>query len=225
MVDEEMSPVRKKYLREPASGFTHLAGALLAISGLVLLIVYSALYATAWHVVSMTVFGVCLILLYTASTLYHLLPLSPKGVAFFRKLDHMMIFVLIAGTYTPICLVPLRGAFGWTLFGLIWFLAASGIFLKAFWIGAPRWLSTVFYILMGWLVVVAFLPLWRELPHAALAWMVAGGLFYTFGAVIYALKIPKGKFLGFGFHEIWHIFVLLGSFSHFWLMFRYVIYL
>ena len=136
-----------------------------------------------------------------------------------------MIYILIAGTYTPICLVPLRGPWGWSIFGSVWGIAITGIFMTAFWINAPRWLSTLIYSLMGWLVAIAFYPLAHALPIGGIGWLVAGGLLYTAGAVIYGTKRPKINFRWFGFHEVFHLFVLAGSFAHFWLMFRYVLYL
>jgi hemolysin III len=134
----------------------------------------------------------------------------------------MMIFVLIAATYTPICLIPLRGAWGWSLFGSIWGLSTLGIFMKFFWLQAPRWFSTTIYLLMGWLVIVGIWPLIKAIHAGGFLWILIGGLFYTSGAVIYALKKPDPWPNIFGFHEIFHIFVMLGSFSHFWVMYRYV---
>ena len=209
-------------LRDPVSGLTHMVGVFLSITALVLLVYFSAIHATAWHVVSFSIFGASLIMLYTASTLYHLLPLQEQGIKMLRKIDHMMIFVLIAGTYTPICLIPLRGVWGWSLFGIAWGVTIAGIIMKIVWLNAPRWLYTFIYVLMGWMVVIAFLPLLHSLPMHGVAWLVAGGLSYTVGAVIYALKKPNfAKF--FGFHEIFHLFVLMGSACHFWLMYRYVL--
>jgi len=137
----------------------------------------------------------------------------------------MMIYLLIAGSYTPICLIPLRGGWGWSLFGVAWFLAITGILLKIFWFKAPRWISTIFYIGMGWVVVIAFIPLTNTIPTAGVLWLIAGGISYTIGAVIYGLKKPNifEKYLGF--HEIFHIFVLGGSFCHFILMSKYILYL
>lgn len=209
--------------RDPVSGLTHLFGALLSIVALVLLVCYSVTRATPWHIVAFSIFGASLILLYTASSLYHLLPISEKGTAILRRIDHMMIFVLIAGTYTPICLVALRGAWGWSLLSIIWGIALGGIILKGFWFNIPRWVSTLIYTLMGWLVVIAFFPLVKAIPLGGFLWLVAGGLLYSIGALIYGIKWPNitSKFIGF--HEIFHIFVLMGSFSHFWLMFRYIL--
>ena len=210
-------------LRDPISGLTHLLGAILSIVALILLVYYSVKHATVWHIVAFSIFGASLILLYTASSLYHLLPLSEKGVTILRKIDHMMIFVLIAGTYTPICLVALRGPWGWSLLSIIWGIAIAGIILKGFWFNIPRWLSTLIYALMGWLAVTVLYPLIKTIPLGGFIWLIVGGLLYTIGAVIYGLKWPNitSKFLGF--HEIFHIFVMMGSFSHFMLMFRYIL--
>lgn len=211
-------------LRDPVSGLTHLFGVVLSIVALVLLVYFSAVQATVWHVVSFSIFGASLILLYLASTLYHLLPLKEKGIRVLRKIDHMMIFVLIAGTYTPVCLVALRGAWGWSLFGCVWGLAAAGFVLKLLWLHAPRWLYTSIYMFMGWLVVIAFWPLLKAVPISGVAWLVAGGFFYSIGAVIYALKRPNiCKY--FGFHEIFHLFVMAGSTCHFWMMYQYIMHL
>ncbi len=212
-------------LREPVSGLTHLAGAILSILALILLVYYAVVHATVWHIVAFSIFGASMFLLYTASTLYHLLNISEKGIKILRKIDHMMIYVLIAGTYTPICLVVLRGVWGWSLLTSVWAIALSGIIMKAVWMGAPRWLSTAIYTLMGWIVVIAFIPLVRAIPVGGIIWLVTGGLLYSMGAVIYGTKWPKINSKHFGFHEIFHLFVLGGSFCHFWLMYRYVLYL
>lgn len=214
----------KLQVKDPVSGYTHLAGALLSVVGLVLLVYYAAVKASAWHVVSFCIFGTSMILLYTASSLYHLLRISDKGTRVLRKIDHMMIYVLIAGTYTPLCLIPLRGGWGWSLLAAVWAIAVTGIILKGVWFNAPRWLSTLFYAGMGWLVVVAMYPLVKSVPVGGIAWMVAGGIAYTIGAVIYGIKKPNPT-PAFGFHEIFHIFVLFGSFCHFWVMFQYILFL
>lgn len=209
-------------LNDPISGLTHFIGALFSIAGLVLLVVFGALNGTAWHVVSFSIFGASLILLYTASTLYHWLPLQPKGREIMRRIDHMMIYVLIAGTYTPVCLVAIRGGWGWSLFGSIWGLALLGIVFKIWWMNAPRWLSTSFYVFMGWLAAIAFYPLVKAVSWGGLAWLIAGGVFYSVGAVIYGIKKPNIT-PNFGFHEIFHLFVMAGSLSHFFLMWRYIL--
>lgn len=210
-------------LKEPINGLTHLIGALFSIVGLVLLVYFAAIKGTVWHVVSFSIFGASLILLYTSSTLYHLLPLSERGVRVFRRIDHIMIFILIAGTYTPVCLVSLRGGWGWSLFGVIWGLTVVGIVLKMFWLQAPRWLYILVYVFMGWLAIIALLPLIRSIPIGGIGWLLIGGIFYSVGALIYGLKRPNIIPGWFGFHEIFHLFTMAGSFSHFWLMFRYVL--
>ena len=215
----------KMKVRDPFSGFSHLAGAILSVAGLCLLVRYASVNGTVRHIVSFSIFGASLILLYTASSIYHLLSVSEKSTRVLRKIDHMMIYILIAGTYTPVCLIPLRGGWGWSLLISIWGIAMAGIVLKVLWFNAPRWLYTLFYLLMGWLIVIAFVPLVRTMPIAAMLWLIAGGLLYTVGAVIYGTKWPKLKSKVFGFHEMFHIFVLYGSFCHFWMMFRYILYL
>jgi len=202
-------------VRDPVSGFTHLAGALLGVAALVHLLNKAVTQGTVWHVVSFAIFGSSLILLYTSSAFYHLLNVSEKSRLIFRKLDHVMIFVLIGGSYTPFCLGPLRGPWGWSLFGVAWGIAIIGIFFTIFWIDAPRWLSTSIYMFMGWVAVFAIYPMTQLLFPITLFWLVLGGVMYSLGAVIYAIKWPDPFPPVFGFHEIWHLFVLAGSACHF----------
>lgn len=209
-------------LRDPVSGLSHLAGVVLAIAGLAMMMVAAASQGTVWHVVSFSIYGTSLVLLYLASSLYHLLPLSERGVRTLRRLDHIAIFLLIAGTYTPFCLVPLRGPWGWSVFGVIWGLAVAGIIMKLFWLHAPRWLTAAVYLGMGWMVLVALPPLVRALPNGGLAWLAAGGLCYSGGAAIYATRRPDPWPGRFGFHEIWHLWVLAGSICHFWAIYYYL---
>jgi hemolysin III len=216
-----MLSLTKKF-RDPVSGLTHFIGFLLSLAALVLLVTYASYQGTTWHIVAFAIFGISLILLYGASSMYHLLPLSPRGTSILRRIDHVMIFVLIAGTYTPVCLIPLRGVWGWSLFGIIWSMAIAGIFQALFWIHAPRWFSTLLYLVMGWIVIIAFYPLVQSIPFGGIMWFVLGGLCYTGGALIYALKRPNPVPGIFGFHEIWHLFVMAGSFCHFWAIFYYV---
>ncbi len=211
--------------KEPVNGWIHFAGLFLAIAGFCLLVIAAAEYGTHWHIIAFAVFGTSLILLYASSSMYHLVPLSDKGTQRLKRIDHMMIFILIAGTYTPITLIPLRGVWGWTLFGIVWGMAISGCLIKLFWIHAPRWLSTSIYLLMGWVCVVAIYPMTKTLPMGAIMWLAAGGLAYTIGAIIYATKWPNPFPRVFGFHEIWHLLVIGGSFCHFWLMYSYVTYI
>lgn len=209
-------------LREPVNGLTHLIGAMLAVIGSILLIYKSIHPFKPWHFFAYTVFGLGLVLLYSSSALYHLASCSDKGIMRLRRLDHTMIFVLIAATYTPVCLIPLRGPWGWSLFGSIWTLACVGMLIKLFWFQVPRWFSTVIYVGMGWLAIVAVYPLYESLQAGALLWLLAGGLFYTAGALIYAVRKPDFRPDVFGYHELFHVFVILGSVSHFWVMYEYI---
>jgi hemolysin III len=213
---------RKKRLREPLNGLTHLAGGLLACVGLVVLLAKAASAARTDQIVAFGIFGLSLIALYAASTLYHLLPLSPAGVARLRRVDHMMIFVLIAGTYTPFCLLALDGARRAGLLILVWGLALCGILLKLLWMDAPRWLSVALYLGMGWVAVIAVPALFQALPPGGMAWVLGGGLIYSAGAVVYGLRRPNLLPGVFGFHELWHLFVLAGSACHFWAVLWYV---
>lgn len=206
--------------RDPMSGLTHCIGAVLAVVGTIVLIAKVISPVMPWHLAGFIVFGAGMCLLYTASTLYHWLPLSPAGIKIWRRIDHSMIFVYIAASYTPICLVPLRGPWGWSLLAVIWSLALAGVMVKIFWMSAPRWLSTGLYLGMGWVALTVFYPLLQTMPLAGIFWLVAGGVFYSAGAVIYAMKRPNGRWLGF--HEIFHLFVIAGSVCHFWLMYRYI---
>ncbi len=221
-----------KKIKDPVSGFTHLIGGILSLAGLVLLIVYCALYSNekGWDIVSCTIFGTTLTLLYLFSTLYHLLNLKERATRVFRKFDHIMIYMLIAGTYTPICLGPLRGGWGWSIFGIVWGLAILGTILTAVWINAPRKLTTGIYIAMGWTCLIGAYPIiqiFSQHPKGmeSLGWLLAGGIFYTIGGIIYGLKWPKINTKYVGFHEIFHIFVMLGSFCQYWFVFRYLIYM
>ncbi len=209
-------------LRQPVSGMTHLIGALFSIAGLIWLLVVSIQSRTAWHVASFAVFGASMILLYLASALYHLLPVSERWVARLRRVDHSMIYVFIAGCYTPICLVTLRSGWGWGVFGAIWGVAAVGVVIK--WIRAEnsRWLTIGPFLIMSWLGILLLPTLWDVLPSGGIFWLAMGGAFYTVGSLIYALKRPDPMPSVFGFHEIWHLFVLGGSACHFLVMTKIV---
>ncbi len=208
---------------EPLSSLTHLIGFLLSIAGLVLLIVFSSLHRTNWHVVGFSIFGASLILLYLASTLYHFFSLDSKAKKIFKKIDHCFIYVLIAGTYTPICLTVLRGGLGWSLFGIIWGLAVFGVVLKSSNIKISEKLSTIIYLLMGWIILIALVPLLNSVNYKGVLFLLAGGIAYSFGTVFFALDkfVPRTRW--FGMHEIFHIFVLAGSFLHFWFMLKYLV--
>ena len=174
------------------------------------------------QLVAFGIFGLSLIALYSASALYHLLPVSPAATARLRRLDHMTIFILIAGTYTPVCVLALEGGWRAGLLGLVWTLALCGVALKLLWMEAPRWLSVGVYLAMGWLAVIAASAIFRAIPYGGIAWILGGGLVYSAGALIYALKRPNLVPGVFGFHELWHLFVLGGSACHFWAMLRYI---
>lgn len=212
-------------IREPGSAITHFVGMMMALVAATPLLIKAALSSGSLVLPAMTVFILSMILLYGASATYHSVNLSGKALRFFKKLDHMMIFVLIAGTYTPVCIIILDGPLGYTLLAVVWGIALFGIILKALWVTCPKWFSSMIYIAMGWVCLGVFGTLWDVLPHAAFLWLLAGGIFYTVGGVIYALKLPifNGKHKYFGSHEIFHIFVMIGSICHFIFMYRYVI--
>ena len=212
----------RKFFREPMNGLTHFVGILFAIGALVVLLTRTEAPFTFWHTLSFSIFGSAMILLFTISTLYHWLPIAGKSLEVLRKIDHVMIFVFIAASYTPMCLVTLRGSWGWSIFGTVWGVTVAGLFLKIFWLNAPRKLYTSIYLAMGWIIIVGIWPLSQIMDFMGIAWLFAGGLFYTIGAIIYALKKPD-PFPGFfGFHEIFHVFILLGSFSHFWMIYKFI---
>lgn len=201
---------------EDLNAFTHAAGALLGIAGLVGLVVRAARFGDAWHVTSVAVFGASLVLLYTTSTLYHL-GRDERTKARLRRWDHAAIFLLIAGTYTPFVLVTLRGPWGWSLFGVVWSLAVAGVLLKLRFAGRFRVFSTMVYLTMGWLVLVALKPLLAALPPAGVGWLVAGGIGYTAGSAFYLWRqLPFH-------HALWHLFVLAGSACHWVAIYAYVL--
>ena len=194
---------------ELANAITHGIGALLAIAALVILVVFSSLHGTAWHIVSFTIYGASMIILYVASTLYH--SLTSERVKFlFRKFDHMSIFLLIAGTYTPFCLTALSGWLGWTVFGITWACAIGGIIVKAFSTGKHERLSTFLYVMMGWMILPAIKPLYSGVDIESFTMLMIGGAFYTAGTYFFLQDTRKAYH-----HSIWHLFVLAGSISHF----------
>jgi hemolysin III len=205
------------------NGLTHFIGAILSVIGTIGLLALSIHMKKQLTFITFLIFGISLVLLYSASTIYHWVNSSDKVTLILKRIDHSMIYVLIAGTYTPVCLVALKDSFGLKLFIGIWSLAIIGIILKIFWIHAPRWLYTMFYVGMGWLSVFMVMPLAKVIHGSGVAWLVAGGVAYTIGAVIYATKWPKITFKNFGFHEIFHLFVIAGSMCHYWVMFRYIL--
>lgn len=193
---------------EIANSITHGIGALMAIAALVILTVFSILKGTTWHIVSFSVFGATLVTLYTASTLYHSLT-NEKVKVLFRKFDHMSIYLLIAGTYTPFCLTVLNNWIGWTLFGIVWGSAILGIVLKSFFTGKKELLSTILYVVMGWVALLAIKPLFDSVTLTTFVLLMAGGVFYTAGTYFFVKDRIKY------FHSIWHLFVLAGSTFHF----------
>jgi len=209
-----------RYFREPVNGLTHLTGAALAVVGLVILLVISQ--GDLLKQGSLLVYGLSLVILLSASAAYHLVKASPKTIQWLRKLDHSAIFLLIAGTYTPVCLNLLKGFWQWGMLGIIWSIALAGVLMKVFWISAPRGLSAAIYLLMGWLGVIGGKEILGSLPGGALTWLVAGGIAFTIGAVVYATRIFDFAPGVFGFHEVWHIFVLVGCTCHFLLMLLYI---
>jgi hemolysin III len=193
---------------EIANAITHGIGALMAVAALVLLVVFSAVHGSAWHVSGFAIFGATLTVLYLISTLYHALA-STNAKGLFRKFDHMCIFLLIAGTYTPFCLTVLRGWIGWVLFGTVWISTIGGIILKAFYTGKKETLSTMLYIFMGWMVIFVIKPVYMHMSPMGFTFLIAGGFFYTVGA--YFFVKDRTPF----YHSIWHLFVLAGSVFHF----------
>lgn len=211
-------------IREPGSAITHFIAMMLTVFAAAPLLVKSALSDTVNMLPAMTIFILSMVLLYGASATYHSLNIGGRALRIFRKVDHMMIFVLIAGSYTPVCLIVLGGRMGYTLFAVVWGIAIVGMLLKACWVTCPKWFSSIIYIAMGWVCVFVFGPLWNTLPHNAFLWLLAGGIIYTIGGVIYALKLPlfNSRHTFFGSHEIFHLFVMGGSLCHFIFMYHYV---
>ena len=211
-------------LKDPGSAITHFIGMMMAMFAATPLILRAMRAPDTVHVISLSIFIVSMILLYAASTTYHTFDLSERTNKILKKLDHCMIFVLIAGSYTPICLIVLHGRTGFMLLALVWSIAILGIIFKLCWVTCPKWVSSVLYIAMGWVCVLAFTQILNSLPAAAFNWLLAGGIIYTVGGIIYALKLPifNAHHKYFGSHEIFHLFVMAGSICHFILMFEYV---
>ena len=220
-----MNTTRKDFhIKDPGSAITHFIGMILAMLAAIPLLVKAHHEAGNLAAGALTIFIGSMILLYAASTIYHTFDISPAVNKVLRKIDHMMIFILIAGTYTPVCLVVLGDRTGWMLLALVWTIAIAGIIIKACWITCPKWFSSVLYISMGWICVLAFTRIVQALPRAAFWWLLAGGLIYTAGGVIYALKLPifNSRHKNFGSHEIFHLFVMGGSFCHYVMMYQFV---
>ena len=215
---------KKHHIKEPGSAITHFIGMLMAIFAAVPLLIKAAHEPSRIYVISLAIYAASLILLYAASTTYHTFDISKK-VNTILKIDHMMISVLIAGSYTPVCLIVLKGKTGIILLAIVWAIAIAGILIKAFWVYCPKWVSSVLYIGMGWTCVLAFTQILNNMSPAAFGWLLAGGIIYTVGGVIYALKLPifNSRHKNFGSHEIFHLFVMGGSACHFVVMYAFLL--
>lgn len=216
---------KQQHIKEPGSAITHFIGMLMAIFAAVPLLIKAANEPSRIYIISLAIYAASLILLYAASTTYHTFDISRKVNTVLKKIDHMMISVLIAGSYTPICLIVLKGKTGIILLSIVWGIAILGILIKAFWVYCPKWVSSVLYIGMGWTCVLAFTQILNSMSPAAFGWLLAGGLIYTAGGIIYALKVPifNSKHKNFGSHEIFHLFVMGGSACHFIVMYAFVL--
>lgn len=216
---------QKKHIKEPGSAITHFIGMLMAIFAAVPLLIKAAHEPGRIYIISLAIYAASLILLYAASTTYHTFDISAKVNTVLKKIDHMMISVLIAGSYTPVCLIVLKGKTGIILLSVVWAIALAGILIKAFWVYCPKWVSSVLYIGMGWTCVLAFTQILNNMSPAAFGWLLAGGIIYTVGGVIYALKLPlfNNKHKNFGSHEIFHLFVMGGSACHFVVMYAFLL--
>ena len=209
------------HIKEPGSAITHFIGMLMAIFAAVPLLIKAAHEPSRIYVISLAVYSASMILLYAASTTYHTFDISAKINTILKKWDHMMISVLIAGSYTPICLLVLKGKTGLILLAIVWSFAIVGILIKAFWVYCPKWVSSILYIGMGWTCVLAFTQILNSMSRTSFIWLLLGGIIYTVGGIIYALKLPifNSKHKNFGSHEIFHLFVMGGSMCHFVVMY------
>ena len=203
----------QKFIREPVNSLTHWAGAILGLIGLIALLVVG--WSTPAKIISLTIYGLSLIAMFSASATYHMVQAKDKVLLILRKIDHSAIYLLIAGTYTPFCVNAFDGFWKWGMLSIIWSLALIGIIVKVFYIKAPRWLNAGIYVVMGWLCVGAAGQMLATLPVWVFAWLIAGGVIYTLGAVVYITKIFNFVPGVFGFHEVWHIFVILAAAAHF----------
>lgn len=212
------------YIREPINGLTHLAGAILAFIGLLAMVIKASTAShSALELTAAIIFGISMILLYSASATYHMILAQAKVIALLRRLDHSMIFILIAGTYTPYCLISLNGVTGWVLFSIVTVITICGILFKLIWFNCPRWLSTAIYLAMGWMIIFVISPLFGSINAMGVYLLMLGGLFYTIGGVIYGAKPTFLKTKYMGFHEIFHIFILLGTLAHFLSIYLFVL--
>lgn len=213
-----------KYAREPINGFTHLFGAILSFAGLLILVIKTTLEnPSPIALTAVIIFGISLILLYSASATYHLVIAKENTIKFLRRIDHSMIFILIAGSYAPFCLISLNGVKGWVLFAIEILIAILGVAFKLVWFESPRWISTLIYVVMGWCAIFLIVPLSKSLSSIGVMLLIGGGVLYTIGAIIYATKPKFLKLKKFKFHEIFHIFILLGSLCQYLCVLLYVI--
>lgn len=212
-------------IREPGSAITHFVGMMMAVLAAMPLLAKAGMTGSTVAVAAMMIFAMSMVCLYGASALYHSVNVTGKVLKVFKKIDHMMIFVLIAGSYTPVCMLILDHELGYPLLAAVWGIALAGILIKFFWVTCPKWFSSLLYIAMGWVCVFVFGELLASLPTPAFLWLLAGGLIYTAGGIIYALKCPifNSKHKWFGSHEIFHVFVMAGSVCHFIFMYNYVL--
>ena len=215
----------RQHIKDPGSAITHFIGMMMAIFAAIPLLIKATYEPEHIYIISIAIYAVSLILLYAASTTYHTFDKSERVNTILKKIDHMMISILIAGSYTPICLLVLKGKTGIILLSIVWSIAILGILLKAFWVYCPKWVSSVLYIGMGWTCVLAFTQILHSMSPAAFGWLLTGGIIYTVGGIIYALKLPifNNRHKNFGSHEIFHLFVMGGSACHFIVMYAFVL--
>lgn len=213
------------HLKDPGSAITHFIGAILTVCAALPLYERATANGGSTYLTTCIIFMTSMLLLYSASTVYHTFDVSAKINKILKKIDHMMIFVFIAGTYTPICVITLRGPIGYGMLATVWSIAVVGMIIKFFWVTCPKWFSSILYIAMGWVCVFAFAPLYEQLPTSGFYWLLFGGIFYTIGGILYALKLKmfNERFKNFGSHEIFHLFVMAGSICHFIVMYQYVV--
>ena len=211
-------------VKDPGSALTHFIAMILAIIAAIPLLSKAGHDSGHMHISALAIFILSMIGLYAASTIYHTLDISPKINKLLRKIDHMMIFFLIAGTYTPVCMIVLGDKTGLTMLTLVWGIAIVGILINALWITCPKWFSSLIYIAMGWVCILAITKILSSMPRAGFMWLLAGGIIYTVGGIIYAMKLPffNSRHRYFGSHEIFHLFVMGGSLCHYVMMYRFV---
>ena len=211
-------------VKDPGSALTHFIAMILAIIAAIPLLSKAGHDSGHMHISALAIFILSMIGLYAASTIYHTLDISPKINKLLRTIDHMMICILIAGTYTPVCMIVLGDKTGWTMLTLVWGIAIVGILINALWITCPKWFSSLIYIAMGWVCILAITKILSSMPRAGFMWLLAGGIIYTVGGIIYAMKLPffNSRHRYFGSHEIFHLFVMGGSLCHYVMMYRFV---